>query len=480
MTVYNGTNSTFNYTNSTQVSISLRDASCLILPNISDNTPLYNNLSFSSGGNFGTFLAGSPSPAPRFSTAFNNGAVTNVNPNGTWYIYPWHNGSTTYKAPCITKASLTFGNTNVADRTNSGDDCDNPIVYDGTPFCASTYNKTGSTQMPGSTSGPNTNTFGTINGQTCNWNGANNNDIWILFQPTKAGYYCINFSGIFGRYPCSQPSGTCNIAQQSIVVTDNNVDGDGQPCTQGPKKTNSPENDPNWNIVSCPANQNIYSGTGGTSANQQHCFTVEANKKYYLVIDGFDGSNASFYVSGLFGTTQATLDDKILFLKGEALDNENKLNWTTSILHDQIQRINLERSNNGIQFHQIYSQLLSSSDEPVKQYTDQSPLPSTNFYRLKVTLKDGTIFYSSVVELKGKGRNGISVYPNPVVNELHIAAANKIDQINIFNSQGQLIYSDPAPGVQTLKIPTLDWNKGQYLIVVRDVLGNVETTRIVK
>jgi hypothetical protein len=475
MTVFVGTNNTTNFNSASRfLSLSLRDASCLIFPNINTGVT-FNNLSYTTGGNYGTFLAGASASPNRFSNVFNNVGGTPTNPNGTWFLYFFH-GNSVNNYPCVTKASLTFANTSVADKTPDGDNCDNPIIYDGRPFCATTNSKNPSSQMPGSSSPT---TFSNINGVCNNWNGANNNDIWIRYDANKSGYFCFNFSGIFGRYPCNEPSGTCQIAQQSIVVTDANADNDNNPCTQNNNlKTGS--NDPYWNVVSCPTNQSVYSTSSGTTANQQHCFTVVAGKTYYLVIDGTSGSTASFYISGLYGVSQATLDNRLLSLKGESIMHENKLNWTTSILHDQIQRIYLERSNNGILFHQIYSQLLSSTDEPVKQYTDQSPLPSTNFYRLKVTLKDGTIFYSSVVELKGKGRNGISVYPNPVVNELHIDAANKIDQINIFNSQGQLVYSDASVSVQTLKISTLDWNKGQYHVVVRDILGNIETTRIVK
>jgi hypothetical protein len=451
------------------INVNLRDnPSCgasLAWPNFKSTNFL---LSKTTSGNNGFYRAGCNTCASQLATATLVSTFSGLNPNGTWTIYAQSTASSP-NGPCIKDANFVFGNPSTQDRTPDGNDCATPIVYNGTPFCASTQGKSGSLMMPGSLNAPGVSPqiFGTINGSNCRWNGANNNEIWVRYTPPTSGYFCINISGLSAQ-------------QQSIVVTDANRDGDNNPCTQlNDLKTAT--DDPYWNVVSCPNPGSVYSGlTTGTSKNQQHCFTAVANTNYYIVIDGEGGAESPFYVSGMSGPTQATLPDAFVKLTGESFPESNRLRWDYVLDQSAIQRYELERSSNGTQFHRVYSQLLSSTDEPVKQYTDQSPLPSTNFYRLKVTLKDGTIFYSSVVELKGKGRNGISVYPNPVVNELHIDAANKIDQINIFNSQGQLVYSDASVSVQTLKISTLDWNKGQYLVVVRDILGNIETTRIVK
>ena len=407
------------------------------------------------------------SPAT-LTTRFNN-----VDPNGEWRIFSLYTSGVTSNAPCFKSLTLSFGNPQAADRTPDGNDCESAIDWTGTPFCATSKNKTGSNLMPGSCA-PNTNfTSPTkIGGEICGWNFANNNDVWIKYTAPKGGYICLNVSGL-------------KIDQQSIMVTDANADNDNNACTQlNNLKTclltaNGGTNDPYWKVVSCPRDLS-YNATSGSPYNQQHCFTAEEGKTYYLVVDGTDGVESPFYVSGLRGTSAATLNNDYLKLSGETLFEFNKLTWECCLDIALIDRYELERSNNGIQFYRLFNQIQYALDEPVKHYNDQSPLPSTNFYRLKVSLKDGSVFYSSVVELKGKTRNGISVYPNPVVNELHITAANKIDQINIFNAQGQLIYSDPAVSVQTLKLSTIDWNKGQYLVVVRDVLGNVETMRIVK
>jgi hypothetical protein len=135
--------------------------------------------------------------------------------------------------------------------------------------------------MPGSIGGPNTNTFGTINGQSCGWNFANNNDVWIKYVAKKTTT-CMSISGISGT----------NVSLQSIVVTDANTN-DADPCTQNPRTSN----DPNWQVASCPR-PSIYGTTAGSQFNQQHCFTSEIGKTYYLVVDGDGGGNSKFFIWG--------------------------------------------------------------------------------------------------------------------------------------------------------------------------------------
>jgi len=202
------------------------------------------------------------------------------NADGTWKIIFSEN---TVNPPCVDAIRLFFGDPNYTDQSSNGDNCSNPIVWDGTSqICSNTSGKTGSTQMPGSIGGPNTNSFGTINGQTCGWNFANNNEVWIKYVAKKSTT-CMSVSGISGT----------NVSLQSIVVTDANTN-DLDPCTQVARTAT---NDPNWQVVSCPR-PSIYGTTAGSQYNQQHCFTSEPGKTYYLVVDGDGGANSKFFIWG--------------------------------------------------------------------------------------------------------------------------------------------------------------------------------------
>ena len=246
---------------------------CLNNPQTSnDPTGGANSGTTSNYGFFNAQFSGTPTD---LTTSFNA-----LNADGNWMIIF---SETTSSEPCLVAASLTFGNPVVSDQTANGDNCSAPIVWTGGPICASTSGKTGSTQMPGSPVVGGT-AFGTIGGITCDWNGANNNDVWIKFTPTSANV-CISISGL-------------DFNLQSIVVTDSNADGDNNPCTGNSYAAGS--NDPNWTVMSCPR-PNLYTTTSGTQLNQQHCFTAVVGQMYYLVVDGNGGAESPFYISGVSG-----------------------------------------------------------------------------------------------------------------------------------------------------------------------------------
>lgn len=246
---------------------------CLNNPQTSnDPTGGANSGTTSNYGFFNAQFSGTPTD---LTTSFNA-----LNADGNWMIIF---SEATSSEPCLVAASLTFGNPAVSDQTANGDNCSAPIVWTGGPICASTSGKTGSTQMPGSPVVGGT-TFGTIGGITCDWNGANNNDVWIKFTPTSTNV-CISISGL-------------DFNLQSIVVTDSNADGDNNPCTGLSYAAGS--NDPNWTVMSCPR-PNLYTTTSGTQLNQQHCFTAVVGQMYYLVVDGNGGAESPFYISGVSG-----------------------------------------------------------------------------------------------------------------------------------------------------------------------------------
>lgn len=228
-----------------------------------------------SSGNFGFFNAQFSGTGANLTASFSG-----ENANGTWQLI--FSESTTSE-PCLTGASIAFGNPDVDDQAANGNDCTGAIVWDGGAICASTNSKTGSVLMPGSLTGPNGTSFGTIGGVACTWNGANNNDVWLKFTPTSPNV-CISISGL-------------DFSLQSVVVQDANQDGDNNPCTANAVGTT---NDQRWNLISCPVNS-IYTTSAGTARNQNHCFTATVGQTYYLVVDGNGGAESPFYIGAVSG-----------------------------------------------------------------------------------------------------------------------------------------------------------------------------------
>jgi hypothetical protein len=480
---FDGTNCSSNLSAFNDISVNLRDnPSCgatLDFPWIgSTSTPFggatatWTDVDKTTTSTAGYYKAGCGVCSSQTSSQTLSGTFNGIDPNGTWKIYAQYTGieSGQENAPCVKNVQLVFGNPAVADRTTDGESCSNPILYTGTPFCARTTGKTGSVQMPGSVVAPPSNSFGTINGQNCGWNGANNNDVWIKITGTGK-YQCISISGL-------------DETLQSIVVTDSKADGDNNPCTQA-AKTNcfSPcvSNDPNWNVVSCPrTSSSIYSTTAGTIKNQQHCFTAALGVDYYLVVDGTGGNITPFYVSGINGPAQATLNNNILQLYGTIHSSGNSLQWASNISNEFVVSYELERSFNNQNYHTLHTRSLNILAQNEYVYLDQLPLAGNNYYRVKVVMNDGTYMYSAVVLLKGKSNHSVTAFPNPVLNSLNVSSSVKIQSVNIFNAHGQLVYSENLPSLLSFQISTQSWAKGQYILVITDPAGNTERIKILK
>jgi hypothetical protein len=291
--------------------LSLRDGSCLNLPNL-DSYVWATSTNRGDDGFNGVFLAS--------LTQTLSGVFSGQNPNGPWTIYAAETNAATNWAPCLTAASITFANATLTDQSGIGDNCENAIVWAGQPICASNSGKTGSTQAPGHDGA-----LGfkrEIGGVACSWNAANNNDTWIKFTATTAGNLCISISGLDGL-------------SQSIVVRDANVDNNNNPCSQV-AGTNT--NDPNWVVMSCPdpviyeANNNT---GGGSYRNQQHCFIAAANQTYYLVVDGLSGATSSFYITGITGGLQAILPTSASqqsFVSNTRKESETPVSMTGGLL----------------------------------------------------------------------------------------------------------------------------------------------------
>ncbi|MFZ4058693.1 MAG: hypothetical protein ACOYKE_11180, partial [Ferruginibacter sp.] len=112
---------------------------CLNNPNV-NNTPTAGSAAYFSSNN------------GYFNAQF-NGTGTDYNAytgsaDGEWKLI--FSESTSFP-PCLTAASLTFGNPTLISQNNNGDNCTDAIQWDGTSaICASTNGMTGSTLMPGS------------------------------------------------------------------------------------------------------------------------------------------------------------------------------------------------------------------------------------------------------------------------------------------------------------------------------------------
>ncbi len=150
----------------------------------------------------------------------------------------------------------------------------------------------------------------------------------------------------------------------------------------------------------------------------------------------------------------------------------------------------LERSGDARSFKAVGQVSATTSSAAVTTYNllDPSPATGNNFYRVRALGKNGKIEYSPIVKVNvGKGKQDISLYPNPVIKNgllnLQLLNLNKDTYtISLFNSQGQKVMSNTIQhaggnSVQAINLPKVAG--GSYTIEVRsDNIQFVKTLSI--
>lgn len=106
----------------------------------------------------------------------------------------------------------------------------------------------------------------------------------------------------------------------------------------------------------------------------------------------------------------------IVNLKAYQQGSAIKIDWT-SLTENNVARYEVQRAANTLDFTAIGTQDASPAYAPEKNYsfTDLLPLNGNNYYRISAIDKDGKVIVSNIVMVTvGKGKEGISIYPNPV------------------------------------------------------------------
>jgi|GEM_PF-4416098 len=134
----------------------------------------------------------------------------------------------------------------------------------------------------------------------------------------------------------------------------------------------------------------------------------------------------------------------------------------------------VERSENGTDFSKIGVVANSISGlEKNYAFTDMSPLPKNNYYRIKTTDATGRTTYSKTLAVAmNKAVAGMSVFPNPASStiQLQFTAPKGINLVELKDMTGRTLQSIQVASQGTILYHTLDINrlpKGVYVISVQ-------------
>ena len=183
------------------------------------------------------------------------------------------------------------------------------------------------------------------------------------------------------------------------------------------------------------------------------------------------------------------LDVSLSFFNAHLTEREEvDLNWTTlSEINNEV--FIIQRSTNGKDFNDIGSVPGKGTSNVAVEYefTDPSPVPGYNYYRLKQIDFDESVTYGPIRQINYRPSSDLlQVYPNPFENEIlnvsYISKTNKF-QLKVIDALGRTVYSEEHNSqpklTNNLEINLNELNAGVYFLMIEDAQYQ-ETVRILK
>lgn len=264
-----------------------------------------------------------------------------------------------------------------------------------------------------------------------------------------------------------------------------------------------------WNMTAGDGlNGGIYTGTFNANGLvtitdfSQLVLVKRANNAAPWVLDGTHvittGSNSAAVLSrtGMAGFSDfgiggniTSLPVSIEYFRGTKQATGHLLNWKVNCVGSPTAILTLERSGNSRDFS-VINNITATALRCLQpfNYSDLSPLPGINYYRMKMTDADGRSNYSSIIALLNntRGFEITSVQPNPVISNasLNIASASKENaSLVITDMTGRRLLQkniNLVAGSNQVFLDMSGYPSGVYSVVVVNAAGEKRTVSVVK
>ncbi|MEP7237025.1 MAG: T9SS type A sorting domain-containing protein [Ferruginibacter sp.] len=163
------------------------------------------------------------------------------------------------------------------------------------------------------------------------------------------------------------------------------------------------------------------------------------------------------------GYNNAILASQLKNISASIKTNGVEINWQVAN-EAGIQLYEIEKSTNKVDFINIGS--VDASNKDRYQFTDATVPAGIVYYRLKIIGLSGDIKYSDIVIVKQHADDKeISLYPNPVVNNITLSGVAGNASYRIINAAGQVVMQQQAIA-NSFSIDVSALQKGQYFIVI--------------
>lgn len=176
------------------------------------------------------------------------------------------------------------------------------------------------------------------------------------------------------------------------------------------------------------------------------------------------------------GSTQPPLPVTLVSFTGKAVEETVALKWETTE-EVNASHFEVQRSSDARHFEPI-GNVAAKGESKIRityAFTDTSPLPGTNYYRLKQIDQDGTYAFSKTISVTSNSELRISVYPNPVTDVLRIESSTALQSLEVFKADGSKVMGIVIPtgnaeaatsGRTFREISLRDQKPGIYILVV--------------
>lgn len=214
---------------------------------------------------------------------------------------------------------------------------------------------------------------------------------------------------------------------------------------------------------------NLYSCSTGALLNTLSAQVSGGTLQFALPAIGWDLAYLAV------NNNSGALPLKLAGFWGEAEKTKNNL-YIKIERQVNVREVVVERSEDGASFVSI-GKLDAASISDRFSYADNNPAGGNNFYRLRIVDNDGSFTYSTTILLKAGLSRTISIYPNPILNEIGmnlsaVEAGRYTIQVSDLN--GRLLLSKDYQvnaGNRVISIPVTNFSKGSYFISVKDSQG---------
>jgi len=189
-----------------------------------------------------------------------------------------------------------------------------------------------------------------------------------------------------------------------------------------------------------------------------------------------DANNNSVLSPSLFVAASSSLPVTWKYFRASPNDNLGvSLQWATT---EEVNTsyFEVERGTDAVNFTTLQRQSAAGNTNNLSEYFYHDYLlrPGIYYYRIKQTDMDGKFSFSRMISLKVGHEETISVFPNPVTDNLNIQAEKTINLVEIFNSAGVRILSSVLQA-NSVKLNMIEYPSGIYTIRV-----NGENFKILK